>query len=329
MAPGAKLRMKWLEQLATELSQQQRRVISARDLRAQIRLYVLNCPDKYLRQSYPTDIHHLDRGQKPHPRTMDLVLSFMNSQYPGIPQLPIIAELAAPLSAAAAAMEREVAKVIEKEKLRRAAASGSTKAGSSFWSLNYSRVEQKYAGLYALVRRSSDGVLRVEPFAVVSREDDPITVGVFWECRDKRRVGDLLVNSYRFVGLTVNRSTDEVIEPASIAFLRAPRSEEGVPEANKPPLVMGGFIMGWKSHQLTSLFQSRIGLIKLKCDEPRPKNDKDFTAAIHRASIQEQISSLRSNPLLKNTFLPKFLERTDSDLGYLDAKNALPGLFPE
>ena len=140
----------------------------------------------------------------------------------------------------------------------------------------------------------------------------------------------MLVNSYRFVGITVNRSTDEVIEPASVALLRAPRSsEEGIPELRKPPVIMGGFLVGWKSNQLTSLFQSRIGLIKLRWSEACPKDNESFTSAIHAASIKEQISSLQNNPLLENTFSPKFLDRTDTELGYLDAKNALPGLFPE
>jgi hypothetical protein len=56
-------------------------------------------------------------------------------------------------------------------------------------------------------------------------------------------VGDLIVNTFRFSGLTVRKSTDAVVEPVSISLLRAPRKRR---DGQTLPPVMGGFIVGWK-----------------------------------------------------------------------------------
>ena len=59
----------------------------------------------------------------------------------------------------------------------------------------------------------------------------------------RMRVGDLIVNTYRLSGLTVWRSTDAVVEPAPISFLRA---AGGGRQSKKNPLVLGDFGVGWK-----------------------------------------------------------------------------------
>jgi hypothetical protein len=322
--------MSWLERLAHELSENRQQVITVTVLRTQIAHFIANCEDTYLRDSYPKDIHHLDLAAKPQAKTVDLILSFMNETY-GQFSPPIIREMASRLAGTPRPRDHELDKVLRKERKRRWVNPRSTnETDISYWSRNHRRVRQKYAGLYALIRRASDSSTRVEPFAIVPRADDPTTVSAFWKCREKFRLGDLLVNTYRFSGITVTRSTDKVMEPATISFLRTPRTlSEKRPEHLKPPVVMGGFIVGWKDNEPHRLYQSRFALIKLSAPKIKFDTDEAFWAAKDENVVTDQLHHLEQHPSVTGTLVETFLKSNSPEMGHLDAKNALPGLFPE
>jgi hypothetical protein len=326
---GANWFMSWLERLARELSARQKMAVTAADLIQQMSDFVASCGDPILRRSYPRDIHHFDRTENPQPKTVDLVLSFMDDKYHDLTP-PIIKQLVNRLSKAAGKQAGEVDKILRKERFRRSVRRKSARDKSEcFWSLNHRRVVEKYAGLYALIRLASDQKLRVELFSIIPRVSDPTTVTVFWQCRDKLRVGDLLVNSYRFSGLTVNKSTDKVVEPASLAFLRAPRSlGEPDVEQKKPRLVMGGFVVGWKDNDPHHLFHSRFALVKLDAPGVKVTTEREFSRVLDQRSVSDQLKSL-ARPNVTQTLIENFLNKHDLSLGHLDARNALPALFPE
>lgn len=321
--------MSWLGRLARELAEAQQRDITEATLRAEIEQFIDDCQDPYLRDSYPNDIHHLGAG-RPQAKTVDLILSFMDAVY-GRFSSPTIRELADRLAASSRPDESQLAKVLRRERKRRWVNPRSTSEDDlSYWGRTHRRVVEKYAGLYALVRRGSDLSLRIEPFALAPRTDDPTTVAAFWHCRDRLRVGDLLVNTYRFSGLMVLRSTDEVIDPTSMTFLRAPRTTgEKRPGHEKPPVIMGGFMVGWKEGEPHRLFQSRLALIKLPLSAIRLDTEEAFMAAKEDDRVKDRLGDLARHPSVSGTLVEAFLESDSPEMGHLDARNALPGLFRE
>jgi hypothetical protein len=234
----------------------------------------------------------------------------------------MISELAADLEEAAGKKPNatELERILIKERRRRYAAG--PKRDTTYWGINSARLRQKYEGFYALLRVDSSGHFQVEPLALSLRDNDPTTVSVYWFCDGRARVGDLLVNTYRLTGLTVCKSTDDVIEPVSISLLRARR---GGNREQKHPLVLGGFAVGWKDNDATALFHCRIAVVKLAW-ERRVQSGREFIDVVTGTSIKSTLARLRRSRGIRTEFKPRFLDNPSLAITPLTAHDAFPDI---
>jgi hypothetical protein len=313
--------MGWLDRLSEEISREQGRIVTVEELYKQFSEFRESQQDPLLRASYPPDIHHFRRAERPQTSTRDIILSFMEHRYGGV-HVPMVSELAADLDEVANKNPRatELERILVKERLRRYAAG--PKRDSTYWGINSERLRKKYEGFYALLRVDSGGNFQVEPFALSLRDSDPTTISAYWVCDQHPRVGDLLVNTYRLSGLTVCKSTDDVIEPVSISLLRARR---GGNAQRKRPLILGGFAVGWKDNDPAALFHCRIAVIKLGW-EHRIRSGAEFVKAANNASLEKTLGRLRKHKGVVTQFKPRFLGNPNLAMNPLDAHDALSGI---
>jgi hypothetical protein len=315
----------WLDTLASQISEKTGERVTADLLARQFHTFREDCRDPLLRQSYPPDMHHFKRSNRPQASTRDIILSFMDKNYPNVHEAPIIAEIAARLDQEVdkGRSSSELEKVLIKERIPRYAQG--PKRGHTYWGLNRRSLQDKYAGFYVLLRISSGNHLQAEAFAIAIKSHDPTRVSVYWMCDKHGRVGDLIVNTYRFSGLTVRKSTDAVIEPVSVSLLRAPRKRR---DGQVLPLVLGGFIVGWKDSDFTALFHSRVALIKLDLGKTTIGSYSDFESIIKPAQVSAAINRVLELPAVHQLLVPKFLEGLDLAITQSEASDALPDLDP-
>src|SRR5262245_1988047 len=109
----------WLERLAAEIDAAGR-PCDRDTLYRQLKAFRSKCKDSQLLQSYPRTPHSFRKGKRPQARTYDFILSFMDSEYPGV-SVPFVAELAEPLETEAQQLTdaSELEKVLVKERKRR------------------------------------------------------------------------------------------------------------------------------------------------------------------------------------------------------------------
>jgi hypothetical protein len=148
-------------------------------------------------------------------------------------------------------------------------------------------------------------------------------VSAYWLCDERGRVGDLLVNTYRFSGLTVWKSTDAVIEPVSISLLRAPHVKRA---GRRLPLVLGGFAVGWKDDDDTALFHSRIALVKLDLGSTAIRTYADFSAILGHKEVADRRDALLRSLAVQNDLYHEFLMLPDLAMSPTDAGDALAAL---
>lgn len=250
-------------------------------------------------------------------RTKDLVLTFMDREYPDVVK-PLEGELGSFLEEAVrkSGTELELEKVLIKERQRRFHGSE-----ESYWGRIRKRLAEKYAGFFVLLRVDSGNELQAELFAIGIKQSDPTTVCVFWMCDGSLRTGDLVANSHRLSGTTVCKSTDSVIEPVTISLLRAGRAKR---KGIKLPLVLGGVAAGWKDDDATALFSCRLAVIKLSV-EKAIVGEEAFVEVAKRPDVQSTLERIRGSDLVQTGLLP-FLKSTVPLMGPLDARNAVTGL---
>jgi hypothetical protein len=315
----------WIESLASQLSAAQAQIVTPETLYREFIEFRNACDDPTLKQSYPEDIHHFRRSRRPQASTRDIILSFLDKRYRNV-TVAMATELATVLerSADRRGNASEFEKVLIKERLRRYTMG--RKRADTYWGLNQKRVQEKYAGFYALLRVDSRNTLRAEPFAIAMTPRDPIRVSAYWLCEERGRVGDLLVNTYRFSGLTVAKSTDSVIEPVSLALLRAPHGRRS---GRLLPLVLGGFVVGWKDQDNLALFHSRIALVKLNLKIPVLRNFSEFAQVAKRAPVRSVLERLMQSRAVRDDLCPRFLNLPDLAMSPTDAGDALAGIESE
>jgi hypothetical protein len=312
----------WIDVLASQLSTARGEVVSADDLYQEFATFRNECEDPILRHTYPLDIHHFKRSRRPQASTRDIILSFMDKRYRDF-SVPMVTELAEVLDKQASreTLSSEFEKVLKKECIRRYTTGA--KRVDSYWGITQRRIQEKYAGIYALLRIDSRGCLQAEPFAISVKQRDPIRISSFWLCEDRGRVGDLLVNTYRFSGLTVAKSTDSVIEPVSISLLRAPHGRRA---GRRLPLVLGGFAVGWKDDDDTALFHSRIALIKLGLENISVRSYSDFEEAVERSKVAAILQRLLQDTVVQDNLSREFLTVPDLAMSQTDASDALAAI---
>lgn len=308
--------MAWVEKLGQLISAHAGTEVTETDLIRQLEAFRDECNDDVLRKSYPKDMHHFLRATGfPRKRTIDLVLSFLNAKYPGL-HGPLIDEMVD-------ALDRHDARVKPGD-FEMALARERTRRGQSYWRISQERMRAKYLGCYALIRVSSSTKIQVEPFALEERPDDPTTLSLYWLCRNELLVGALLVNSYRFSGMILRKSTDAVIEPGSISLMRAARE----PSRNgKLPLVMGGQIVGWKDDDAEALFHSRVAVVKLGRPYGFIPDPAAFCELIAQSAFVKCLERLR-DPKVTDHLYWHFL-KLESDVGHVDARNAFQHVTSE
>lgn len=308
--------MAWIDRLAQEISDVSGTPVSAEQLYSEFEKFRADCKDPVLKDSYPTDIRHFMTSDRPQASTKDIILSFMDQKYPDV-SVPATEEIARWLEQEAKRGKKatELERVLAKERVRRYADT----ERDSYWGINRERLIEKYAGLYALLRIDSRKKLRAEAFALAVKPNDPTMVSAYWDCEDEPRVGDLLVNSYRLSGTTLCRSTDRVIEPVSVSLLRTGRDDGG------DLLVLGGFVVGWKSTDPAALFHSRIALIKLRYSVDVSSGSR-FDDLLRDQRLHTLLSGLLKHQSVDDDLRKDFLRKADLAMGPLEAKNACPGL---
>jgi hypothetical protein len=298
----------WIKKLATEISAATGKKLTVEQLIDDMREFVVSCPDPVLRASYPRDLHHLMRAASPQSSTIDLILSFMNQRYPGL-LVPLTKDFRERLEKAASREKGNVQRVLSKDLYRRYG------RDNSYWATTQARLRVKYVGIYVLVRLDSSSELRAEPFAMALNSKNPALLSTCWRVGETMLVGDLLVNTYRFTGTMVSRSSDDVINPILVSLLRTPR--------RAGPLIMGGLSIGHTDGSLNSLFYSRLLLIRLIADHEiiRSRAD-DLSTAITSRRLAKMLEQFRSK-LSAAHRLERFLSNRQDTLNALDARNAV------
>jgi hypothetical protein len=308
----------WLQRLATEISRESGRPIGPDQLYEEFKAFRNACPDPILMQSYPSDLHHLRRGRRPQSPTLDLILSFMDQPHYRELRVRLVTELAKSLAPDVRKLEnaREVEKVLIKERRRRWRPG--KRAVNTYWDINRQRVASKYRGLYGLLRVSSGNRLVAELFAIIPKRRDPTTVTTCWMCGDGPRVGDLIVNTYRFSGLTVCKSTDRIVEPITVSLLRSPHTTR---RDGSRLLVLGGFAVGLKDKDEDALFHCRVAAVKL--DAPPPETYEQFQEMAALERVRAVLRQLPLNDAAVERLRPEFLLANSLTIRALEAADVL------
>lgn len=306
--------MGWLSDLAEEITRYSGNAVNEEQLLSEIVAFRNDMADPAMLRSYPRDFSKFGAAKAPRPATIDLILSYLNKTHPEL-RLPFAHHLEEILlHGAGNSLKRAEQLILFKEVRRRA----------EYWHATAARIREKYLGDYALLRWDSHKQLIVEPFSLMNIADQPWAVAVQWLCNhDGLRLGDLLVNSYRFAGSCLCWSTDKPVEPVAIAFLRVSRSRH---EGGASPVVMGGMVMGLMDEAPLSLFQSRIALIKLSTAERPPTKEGflEFAESCAWKVVHDRVYEIGSR---SDGLLP-FLKVVDTRIDSIDARTALGAISP-
>jgi hypothetical protein len=309
--------MGWLDKLAGELSSQLNQPVTTGDLARQFQQFTAQCDDPYLRRSYPTDLHHFRRASQPQAATIDIILSFMDWQYPNI-HVPLVVELTQLIAerVKTGSDDSEIDRVLRIERLRRH--SKGSRENETYWGFNRSRLAKKYAGLFALMFVDSMGGFRIELFALSIKQADPTKLTAYWQFGDQLQVGDVLTNTYRLSATMVSSSTNRIIDPIFLSLMRAPRINR---QKGDRRLILGGVAVGTKSHDI-ALYHCRIALLKL--EHVPVANIVDFSKLASSTRTNEVLSTLGRQAQQRRVL--DFLNSSNQAMRPLDAAEALGDL---